>query len=140
MDQLKPVQKRLEEFHSLYKESAVTKSDFLRESKELKREIKSIERNLKKFRHLLSLLPSPAGGNVDSTEFAGGLLRPLTLTTGGVILLLIIAVGYLFWTQHPRSVKPVSIEVTSSPSLLPSPPDPQAGAENKEVEKIGSVF
>jgi hypothetical protein len=139
-NQLKPIQKRLEEFQSLYKESAVTKADFLRETKELRQEIKSIGRSLKKFRHILSLLPGPVGGNVDSPEFAGGLLRPLTLTTGGVILLLIIAGGYLLWQQHPQSIRPISIEGTSSPSPPPSPPDPKTVTENKEVEKIGSVF
>ena len=139
-NQLKPVQKRLEEFQSLYKESAVTKSDFLRETKELRKEMKSIDGNLRKFRHLLSLLPGPPGGNADSSGFAGGLLRPLTLTTGGVILFLIIAGGYLFWTQYPPSAKPVSIEAASSPSPPSSPPAPQARTENIEVEKIESVF
>ena len=139
-DQLKPVQKRLEEFQTLFKEDAVTKADFLREKKELRKEIKSIERSLKKFRHLLSLLPGPAGRNVNSSEFAGGLLRPLTLTTGSVILLLILAGGYLLWQRYPQSIRPVSIETTSSLSPLPSPPDPQTVTENKEVEKIGSVF
>jgi ketosteroid isomerase-like protein len=139
-NQLKPVQKRLEEFQSLYKEGAVIKADFLRERKELRKEIKSIERGLRKFRHLLSLVPGPVGENVDSPEFAGGLLRPLTLTTGAVILLLIVAGGYLLWQQHPHSVRPISIEATSSPSPLPSPPDPQPVKENKEVERIGSVF
>jgi ketosteroid isomerase-like protein len=139
-NQLKPVQKRLEEYQSLYKKSAVTKADFLREKKELAKEIKSIERSLKKFRRILSLVPGPVGGNVDFHEFAGGLLRPLTLTTGGIILLLIIAGGYLFWRQYPQSIRPVSIEATSSLSTLPSPPDPQTVAENEEVEKIESVF
>jgi hypothetical protein len=138
---LKPVQKRLEEFQSLYKENAVTKSDFLREKKELRKETESIERSLKTFRHILSLLPGPVGGNVDSPEFAGGLLRPLTMTTGGVILFLIIAGGYLLWQQYPQSIKPIaSIEVTSSPSLLPSPPDPQTVMEKRDTEKIGPVF
>jgi ketosteroid isomerase-like protein len=139
-NQLKHVHKRLEEFQSLYRESAVTKADFLRERKELRKEIKSIERSLKKFRHILSLLPGPVGENVDSPEFTGGLLRPLTLTTGGIILLLIIAGGYMFWQQYPQSIRPVSIEPTSSLSSLTSPPDPQTVTENEEVEKIGSVF
>jgi len=89
-DQLKPVRERLEEFQTLFKESAVTKADFLRERKELKKEIRSTERNLIRFRRLFSLLPDPALGNVHASEFAGGLLRPLTLTTGGVLLLLIV--------------------------------------------------
>ena len=139
-DQLKPVRERLEEFQTLFKESAVTKADFLRERKELKKEIKDIERSLRKFRCLFSLLPDPALGNVGSSEFAGGLLRPLTLTTGGVLLLLIVGGGYLFWKQYPLSVKPTSTEVTSSPSPLISLADSQPIMEEKEVEKIGSVF
>ena len=139
-NQLKPIRKKLEEFKSLYKESAVTKADFLREKKELRKEIKSIERSLRKFRHILSLLPGPVGGNVDSPEFAGGLLRPLTVTTGGVILLLIIAGGYLLWQQYPQSIRPNSKEVTPSLSSLPSPPGPQTVTENKDAQKIGSVF
>jgi hypothetical protein len=139
-NQLKPVQKRLEEFQSLYKESAMTKADFLREKKELRKEIKSIERSFKKFRHILSLLPRLVEENVDSHEFAGGLLRPLTLTTGGIILILIIAGGYMFWRLYPKSIRPVSIEPTSSLSSLPSPPDPQTVTENEEVEKISSIF
>ena len=139
-NRLKPIQKRLEEFRSLYNESAVTKADFLREKKELRKEIKSIERSLRKFRHILSLLPGPVGGDVDSPEPAGGLLRPLTLTTGAAILVLVIAGGYLLWQQYPQSIRPISIEATSSPSPLPSPPDPQVVTETKEVEGIGSVF
>jgi hypothetical protein len=137
-NQLKPVQKRLEEFQSLYKDSAVTKADFLREKRELKKEINSIERSAKKFRHILSLLPGPAGGNVDSPGLARGLLRPSALATGAVILLLIIGVGYLFWQQYPQSYRLISKE--STPPLLPSPPDPQTVAESEEAEKIGSVF
>ncbi len=137
-DQLKPIQKRLAEFQSLYKESAVTKPDFLREKKELRKEIKSAERSLGKFRQILSLLPGPAGGNVDSPGPAGGFLRPLTLTTGGAILLLIITGGYLLWQQYPQSNRPIPEEVTPLPP--PSPPDPPPVKENQEVEQIGSVF
>jgi hypothetical protein len=137
-NQLKPVQKRLEEFQSLYKDNAVTKADFLREKKELKKEINSTEKSLRKFRHILSLLPGPAGGNVDSPGLFGGLLRPSTLATGAVILLVIIAVGYLFWQQYPHSNRPMMTE--STPPPLPSPPGPQTVTENVEVEKIGSVF
>jgi hypothetical protein len=138
-NRLKPIQKRLEEFQSLYHESAVTKADFLTEKKELTKDIKSIERSLKKCRHILLLLPGSVG-DVDSPELAGGLLRPLTLTTGAVILVLVIAGGYLLWQQYPQSSSPISIEATSSPSSLPSPRDSQVVSEKKEVEEIGSVF
>ena len=46
----------------------------------------------------------------------------------------------MFWQQYPHSIKPVSIEPTSSLSSLPFPPDPQTVTENEGVEKIGSVF
>src|SRR4030043_232716 len=55
--ELKPIQKRLEEFQFLYKLGAVTKDDFVREKKEMKKEIKSRERSLRKHRQILSLLP-----------------------------------------------------------------------------------
>ncbi len=139
-NQLKPIQKRLEEFQSLYKLGAVTKADFLREKKELRKEIKSIERSLKKFRQILSLLPGQAGENIVSPGLAGGFLQPLTLMTGGVIILLIIAGGYLLWQRHPQSDRPISKEVITSPSPPPSSPDPQTAVENKEAEKIGSLF
>jgi len=135
-NQLKPVQKRFEEFQSLYKDDAVTKADFLREKKELRKEINSIGKRLRKFRHILTLLPGPAGGNVDSPGLVGGLLRPSTLATGAVILLVIIAVGYLLWQQYPH--RPMITE--STPPPLPSPIDPQTATENIEAEKIGSVF
>jgi len=136
-NQLKPVQKRFEEFQSLYKDDAVTKADFLREKKELRKEINSIGKRLRKFRHILTLLPGPAGGNVDSPGLVGGLLRPSTLATGAVILLVIIAVGYLLWQQYPHN-RPMITE--STPPPLPSPIDPQTATENLEAEKIGSVF
>ena len=53
--ELKPIQKRLEEFQSLYKLGAVTKPDFVREKTELRKEIKSRERSLKKHQQILFL-------------------------------------------------------------------------------------
>jgi hypothetical protein len=138
-NRLKPVQKRFEEFQSLYRDSAVTRIDFLREKKELKKEITSIERSLRKFRQILSLLPDPAGRNVDTMGFVGGLLRPSTLATAAVILLLIVAGGYLLWQQYPQQFgRPISAE--SAPPSSSSPPDPQIVTQNIEVEKIESVF
>ena len=53
--ELKPIQKRLEEFQSLYKLGAVTKPDFIREKKELRKEIKSREKFKKLSANPLSL-------------------------------------------------------------------------------------
>ena len=139
-NQLKPVQKRLEEFRSLYKASAVTKVDFLREKKELRKEIKSIEKSLRKFRGILSLLPAPAGEPVVSSGFIWNLLRPVPLATGGFILLLIVAGGYLFWQKDIPFGKTISKEVAVSPSPNPPPPDLPTASESKEAEKIGPLF
>jgi hypothetical protein len=138
VNQLKPVQNRLEEFQSLYKGGAVTKADFLREKKELTKEINSTEGSLKKFRHILSLLPGPDGRNVDSPGLVGGLLRPPTLATGAVILLLIMAGGYLLWQQYPQFNMPIFTK--STPPSLSSPADPQTVEGNEETDQIGSVF
>ena len=72
--ELKPIQRRLEEFQSLYESGGVTKPDFVREKKELRKEIKSRERSLKKYRQILSLLPGKMGGSLVSTGFTGNLL------------------------------------------------------------------
>jgi hypothetical protein len=61
------------------------------------------------------------------------------LATGFVILLLIVAGGYLLWQQYPQKFsKPISAEPTPPP--LSSAPDPQTVTESLEVEKIESVF
>ncbi len=138
MSLLKPLQKRFEEFQSLYKDGAVTKADFRREKKELRKEINSIEESLRKFRQILLLLPGTGEGDVDSTGLIGGLLRPSTLATGAVILLLILAGGYLLWQQHPRFSWP-TLTGSAPPSLL-SLPDLRTVSENDEAEQIGSVF
>jgi ketosteroid isomerase-like protein len=99
-----------------------------------------VERSLRKFRQTLSLLPGRTGENVVSLGSGRGFLRPLTLITGGIILLVIIAGGYLLWHQRPPSSGPASIEVTASPAPPPSPPLPQTVTEDKKPEKIESLF
>ena len=139
-NQLKPVAKRLEEFQSLYKLGAVTKPDFLREKNELRKEITSIEKSLKKFRQILSFLPYQAGGSIVSSGRAQGFLRPLTRIAGGLIILLIIGGGYGLWQRHAQPDRPISKEVAAPPFPPPSPQNPQNVMEDKEVEKIGSLF
>jgi hypothetical protein len=139
-NQLKPVQKRLEEFQSLYKAGAVTKIDFLREKKELRKEIKSIEKSLKKFRRILSLLPGQTGERVASSGLTGGFLRPLRLMIGGFIILLIVAGGYLLWQWYTHSDSPIAKEVVTPLDPPPAPPTPQPVAETKEADKIEPLF
>ncbi len=138
--ELKPIQEKLEEFRSLHKSGAVTKSDFLREKRELKKEIKSRERCLKKQRQILSLLPGTMGGNITSSGSTGGLFRPLPVLAASTILILMAAAGYLLWTQRPQSNKPTLKETVSSLSTSPFPNSPSAAMKDQEVEKIGSLF
>lgn len=138
--ELKPIQKRLEEFQSLYKLRAVTKPDFVREKKELRKEIKSRERSLKNYQQILFLLPGKMGGSLFSPGFTANLLRPFTLLTASIIILLMVAGGYFLWPWNSHSITPVSKAIVTSP-LTPSPPSgPHIVTEGKEVEKIRSLF
>jgi len=138
--ELKPIQKRLEEFQSLYKLGAITRTDFLREKKELRREIKSKERDLKKYRHILSLLPNKMGGDLVSSGIPGNLLRPSTLLTASFVILLIIGGGYLLWQKRSPSMEPTSKVIVTSPTPPPSSQRPSSGTEYQEVEKIKSLL
>ena len=135
---LKPVQKRLEEFQSLYGSGAVMKADFLREKNELRKEIKSIERSLVTFRKILSLLPDRMSGNMVSSGSTGHLLQPATLAAATVIILLVMAGAGLLWQRHAQSTRPILTEVITSPS--PSPTNLQTMMDSKESEKIGALF
>jgi len=138
--ELKLIQKRLEEFQSLYKLGAVTKPDFVREKKELRKEIKSRERSLKNSQQILSLLPGKMGGSLVSPGFTGNLLQPFTLLTASVIILLMVAGGYFLWPWNSHSITPVSKAIVTSPLTPSPPPSPHIVTEGKEVEKIRSLF
>jgi hypothetical protein len=138
--ELKLIQKRLEEFQSLYKLGAVTKPDFVREKKELRKEIKSRERSLKNSQQILSLLPGKRGGSLVSPGFTGNLLQPFTLLTASVIILLMVAGGYFLWPWNSHSITPVSKAIVTSPLTPSPPPSPHIVTEGKEVEKIRSLF
>ena len=138
--ELKPIQRRLEEFQSLYESGGVTKPDFVREKKELRKEIKSRERSLKKYRQILSLLPGKMGGSLVSTGFTGNLLRPPTLLIGSAVIILMVAGGYFFWQRPSQSSRAVAKEIVTSPSVPPSPNSPPVAVEAQEVEKIKSLF
>lgn len=139
-NELEPIQKRLEEFQSLYKSGAVTKPDFVREKRELRKEVKSREKCLKKYRQILSLLPRKMGGNVVSAGFTGDLFRPSALLTASIIILVIVAGGYFLWPHHSRSSGPVSKEIVT-PLSTPLPPEnPSPALKDQGVEKISSLF
>ncbi len=139
-NELEPIQERLEEYQSLYKSGAVTKPDFIKEKKELKKEATSRERSLKKYRQILMLLPRKMGGNAASAGVARNLLRPPAVLTAGIIVVLMIAAGYFLWPQFSRSSGPVPKETATS---LPSPLPPESLLplpKDHAVEKISSVF
>ena len=139
-DELKPIQKRLGEFQSLYKLGAVTKPDFIRERKGLKKEIKSREKSLKKYRQILSLLPAKMGGRTVSAGLAGELLRPIPLLLIGILIPLMVAGAYFLWPQHTESGTPVLKEIVVPPSTPSSLSHPPTVMEDKDLEKIGSLF
>ncbi len=138
--ELKPIQRRLEEFQSLYKSGGVTKPDFVREKKELRKEIKSKERSLKKYRQIISLLPGKMGGGLVSTGSTGNLLRPSTLLMASAMIILMVAGGYFFWQRPSQPSKAVAKEIVASPSASPSPNSPPVAVKVQEVEKIKSLF
>jgi Double zinc ribbon len=142
--ELKPVQKRLEEFQSLYGHGAVTRADFFREKKELKKEIKSREKDLRKHRQILSLLPGEmGGGSILLPGLTGGLLRPFVLFVTGIIILLMGVGGYFFWPRQSPLSTPVAKEIVAAPTPSSLPPplhSPPSVTENQEVEKIRSLF
>ena len=137
--ELKPIQERLEEFRSLNKSGAVTKPDFRREKRELKKEIKSREKGLKKYRQILSLLPGNMGGSITSSRSTGDLFHPLPVLTASAVIILMAAAGYLLWPQRPQSIKPALKETVASPATSPLPNGPSP-TKDQEFEKIGSLF
>jgi hypothetical protein len=137
--ELKPLHKRLEEFKSLYKTGAITKVDLMREKKEMGKEIKSREKSLKRYRQILSLLPSKMGGRMVSPGIGGILLRPSTSVALSVMIILIGAGGYFFLQGHPHQASSSSLKETSIHSS-PSPYLTQLSMETQETEKIRSLF
>jgi hypothetical protein len=128
---LKPIQKRLMEFQSLYKLGAVTKVDFVKERKELRREIKSRERSLKKQRRILSFLPSKMGGTFVSPKLTGNLLRPFALLVASAIIVLAVVGGYIFWPRPSQSGRPIAEKI-----VAPSPPPPSLRSTPRVIESL----
>jgi hypothetical protein len=138
--ELKPIQKRLEEFQSLYEVGALTKADFFREKNEMRREIKSRERSLKKHQQTISLLPSRMGGSVVSFRLDRNLFRSLPLLILSGIIILMVAGGYFLWQWHPQSSRLISKEIVNSSSTPPTPQNSPTVIEDQELEKIKSIF
>ncbi len=138
--ELKPIQERLEEFRSLNQSGAVTRPDFLREKKELKKKIKSRQKSLKGYRQILSLLPEKMGGTIHSPGFSAHLFRPLPVLVAGTLVTLMAIAGYLLWSQqtYSKNRQFPEKEMVASPLTTPSINSPPV--VTNEMEKIGSVF
>ena len=136
--ELKPLQKRLEEYKSLYRAGAITKNDFIKENKEIKKELKSRKRSLKKHKQTLSLLPIMMGKRMVSPRKGGNLLRPFMLAAFSVLVILIGIGGYflLQGQSHQDNGSSSRETVISLPSANPTKPL----AEAQETEKIRSLF
>jgi DNA-directed RNA polymerase subunit M/transcription elongation factor TFIIS len=139
--ELKPVQERLEEFRSLNKSGAVSRPDFLREKRELKKEIKSRERELKRYRQILSLLPEKMGGRMTSSGLPGLLFRPFPALAASAIVILMAAGAYLLWF-HPEPFNRTipGKEKSALPSASSSANRFAGVPSGQEGEKIGSLF
>jgi hypothetical protein len=138
--ELKPVQKRLDEFQSLFKLGAITNADFIREKKEMRKEIKAKQIGLKYHQQILSLLPLKMGGSLTSSKLTWIPLQPFTLLVMSGIIILMAAGSYLFWQGSSQSDRPISKEFVPPPADPPSPQGVQTVVEGHEVEKIRSLF
>lgn len=138
--ELMPIQKRLEEIRSLYQSGAMTKADFSKEKGEMKREIRSREKRLRKYQQIISLLPSNMGGGMTSPRSARDLLRPFPLIIAGGVLILVMVGGYFFWQRGSQSGDATSREIATPSSNPSSSPSRPPVTEGQEIEKIKALF
>jgi CHASE3 domain sensor protein len=101
--ELKPIQKRFEEIQSLYQLGGMTKDDFSREKNQMRKEIESKERGLRKYRRIISVLPGNMGGGMASPGIVRNLLQPLPLMLVAVMIIFMGIGGYLFWQGRSPS-------------------------------------
>ena len=134
------LQQRRGEIESLYLSGSMTQADFLREKKDLKKEIEPGERSLKKYRQIISLLPSKMGGNKVSYGMLGNLLRPFPLVAASGIVILVVAGGYFLWHRDSQSSTPISQEIVISPPATSSRQSQSTVTEGQEVKKIRALL
>jgi hypothetical protein len=138
--ELKPIQNRFEEVQSLYQLGAMTEADFSREKNQMRKEIESREKSLRKYRRIISVLPSNMGGGMASPGIIRNLFQPLPLMLVGVMIIFMGIGGYLFWEGHSPSCSVSSRERTASPSNPISSQSRTPAAGSEEAEKIRGLF
>lgn len=139
-NELKPIQKRLEEFQLLHREAGITKSDFLREKRDLKDKIQWKSKRLKGFREMLSLLPPPMAGPSSPHGLNVLLARPIPMLVGGCLLILVIWGGYGLRQLIFPSEQTISSGGSAPSPTLSSSEKSKPAPKDKEVENIQSLF
>jgi hypothetical protein len=139
-EELKPIQKRLEEFQFLSKQAGITEADFLKEKHEIKRRIQSRARNLGKWRQFLSFLPREIGKGVVPLGFKEFLFRPLTLLVVSGFIILLGTGGYFLHQWYSEPIEVIPKEIIPSLATPLSSPSPRTDVEDQEVIKIKSLL
>src|SRR4030042_2225929 len=138
--ELRPIQKRLEEFRFLYRQGGLIKTDFHREKHEMNRGIQPRVKSLKAFRKIISLLPREMDGSVASQELSETLFRPFPLLIVCGLVILVGTGGYCLrqWYSQPDKVIPK--EIVTPLSTPSSSHSPRTILADQETEKIKSLF
>lgn len=141
--ELEPLPKRAEEFEFLYKESAITEADFLREKQQIKRGFESRKNLLKEYRQILSFLPLETKGRILPQKITRTLFRPLTLLIVCGLMILLGTGGYFLrqWYFQPnRDSSKERVTLLSIPSPSSSSKSSRTAGDEREVEEIKSLF
>ncbi len=138
--ELKPIQKRLEEFRLLHQEAGITKSDFLKEKRDLQNKIQWRSKRLNMSRELLSLFPQPMASPYTPKGVRRVFSQPIPLLVACGFLILTVLGGYALHQSLFPSEQVIS-EVRPAPIPARSSSDQQKPTpKEKEIEQIRSLF
>ncbi len=139
-NELKPIQKRLEEFQVLLKEGGMTRSDFLREQSDLKKKIRWRIKRLKRCRQILMILPLPVPGISAPKGLHAILVQPTVWMIAAGFFILVLLGGFFL---HQSVVQPKQVAFEESSLSSPTPSSlkrSQPTLKDKEIENIRSLF
>lgn len=139
-NELKPIQKRLEEFRLLHQEAGITKSDFLKEKRDLQNKIQWRSKRLDMSRELLSLLPQPMAGPHPPKGFRVFFSRPIPFLIAGGLLFFTLLGGYALHQSIFPSEPILSEGSPTATPTLSSSEKPKPAPKDKDVEPIHSLF